>query len=36
MAAKKPMTKGQIITHFADKFDLSKKAASSIIDEMAC
>ena len=33
---KKPMTKGQIVTHFADKFDLSKKAASSIIDEMAC
>ena len=36
MAAKKPMTKGQIVTHFADKFEFSKKAASSIIDEMAC
>ena len=33
--AKKPMTKGQIVTHFAEKFDLSKKAALSIIDEMA-
>ena len=36
MAAKKPLTKGQIVTHFADKFEFSKKAASSIIDEMAC
>ena len=35
MAAKKPLTKGQIVTHFAQKFDLSKKAALSIIDEMA-
>jgi DNA-binding protein HU-beta len=35
MAAKKPLTKGQIITHFAEKFDLSKKTALSIIDEMA-
>ena len=35
MADKKPLTKGQIITHFAEKFDLSKKAALSIIDEMA-
>ena len=34
MAAKKPMTKGQIVTHFAEKFEFSKKAASSIIDEM--
>ena len=32
--AKKPMTKGQIVTYFAEKFDLSKKAASSVIDEM--
>ena len=36
MAAKKPMTKGQIVTHFAEKFEFSKKAASSVIDEMAC
>ncbi len=35
MAAKKAMTKGQITTHFAEKFDLSKKAALSMIDEMA-
>ncbi len=35
MAAKGPMTKGQIITHFSEKFDLSKKTALSIIDEMA-
>ena len=35
MAARKPLTKGQIITHFAEKFDLSKKAVLSIIDEMA-
>jgi DNA-binding protein HU-beta len=33
--AKKPMTKGQIVTHFASKFVLSKKAASAIIEEMA-
>ncbi len=35
MAAKKQMTKGQIITHFAQKFSLSKKTTLSIIDEMA-
>jgi len=35
MATKKPLTKGQIVTHFADKFEFSKKAASSIIEEMA-
>jgi len=35
MAAKKPLTKGQIVTHFAEKFELSKKGASSIVDEMA-
>jgi DNA-binding protein HU-beta len=32
--AKKPMTKAQIVSHFAKKFDLSKKTASGIIDEM--
>jgi DNA-binding protein HU-beta len=32
--AKKPMTKAQIVTHFAERFDLSKKVASSVIDEM--
>lgn len=35
MVAKKPLTKGQIVTHFAEKFELSKKGASSIVDEMA-
>ena len=36
MAAKKKlMTKGQIVTHFAGKFEISKKAAASIIDEYA-
>ena len=34
-ALKRPVTKNQIVTHFAEKFELSKKAASSIIDEMA-
>ncbi len=36
MAAKKPITKAQIVAHFAKKFDLSKKVANEIIDEMAC
>jgi len=35
MAGKKPMTKAQIVSYFAKKFDLSKKVASSVIDEMA-
>jgi len=35
MAGKKPMTKSQIVTHFAQKFDLPKKAAAAIIEEMA-
>jgi DNA-binding protein HU-beta len=35
MAGKKPLTKAQIVSYFAKKFDLSKKAGSSIIDEMA-
>ena len=33
--AKKPITKGQIVSYFAEKFELSKKAASAIIDEVA-
>jgi len=33
--AKKPMTKSQIVSHFAEKFELSKKTASGIIDEVA-
>ena len=32
---KKPMTKAQIVSYFAEKFELSKKAASGIIDEVA-
>jgi DNA-binding protein HU-beta len=35
MAGKKPLTKAQIVSYFAKKFDLSKKAGSSIIEEMA-
>jgi DNA-binding protein HU-beta len=34
MAGKKSLTKAQIVSYFAKKFDLSKKVASSIIDEM--
>jgi len=33
--AKKPMTKSQIVSHFAEKFELSKKIASGIIEEVA-
>jgi len=33
-SSKKPITKSQIIAHFAKKFELSKKTASSILDEM--
>jgi len=33
--AKKPMTKAQIVTHFAEKFELAKRTASEIVDEMA-
>lgn len=32
---KKVMTKGQIVGHFAEKFDISKKAAASIVEEYA-
>jgi DNA-binding protein HU-beta len=35
MTAKKPLTKSQIVTHFAKKFDLSKKTAAMIVDEIA-
>ena len=33
--AKKLMTKSQIVSHFAEKFELSKKVASGIIEEVA-
>ncbi|NWF91624.1 MAG: HU family DNA-binding protein [Syntrophaceae bacterium] len=35
MAGRKPLTKSQIVSHFAKKFDLKKKVAGSIIDEIA-
>ena len=35
MATKKPLTKSQTVTHFAKKFDLPKKTASMIVDEVA-
>ncbi len=35
MAGKKPLTKSQIVAYVAKKFDLSKKMAGAIIDEMA-
>ena len=34
-SSKKAITKSQIVDHFAKKFELSKKTASAIIDEMA-
>jgi DNA-binding protein HU-beta len=33
--AKKPMSKGQIVSHFAGRFEVSKKTAGAIIDEVA-
>jgi len=33
--AKKPMTKAQIVSHFAKKFEVSKRTASGIIEEVA-
>ena len=33
--AKKALTKSQIVSHFAEKFDLSKKASATILDEVA-
>ncbi|MGA2959393.1 MAG: HU family DNA-binding protein [Thermodesulfobacteriota bacterium] len=33
--AKKPMTKSQIVSYFAGKFELTKKTASGILDEVA-
>jgi len=34
-AQKKVLTKGQIVTHFAEKFEISKRAAASMVDEYA-
>ena len=33
--AKKPMTKSQIVSYFAGKFELSKKSSVAILDEVA-
>jgi len=33
--AKKPMTKSQIVSHFAKKFELTKKTSGMIIEEVA-
>jgi DNA-binding protein HU-beta len=33
--ARKPMTKSQIVSHFAGKFECTKRTASGIIDEVA-
>ncbi len=35
MPGKKPLTKSQIVSYVSKKFDLSKKLAGAIIDEMA-
>jgi DNA-binding protein HU-beta len=34
-AQKKLLTKGQVVSHFAGKFEISKRAAASILDEYA-
>jgi|SRR5512135_1758580 DNA-binding protein HU-beta len=34
-AGKKPMTKSQIVSHFAGKFDVPKKAAAMMLEEVA-
>jgi DNA-binding protein HU-beta len=33
--AKKPMTKSLVVSHFAGKFEISKRTAAAIIDEVA-
>jgi nucleoid DNA-binding protein len=32
--AKKPMTKAQVISHWAKKFELSKKTSAAILEEV--
>ncbi len=34
-APKKALTKSQIVAHFAEKFDQSKKIAGTVLDEVA-
>ena len=31
--AKKPMTKAQIVSHFSEKFELTKKQATEVVNE---
>ncbi len=33
--AKKPLTKSQIVAHFAEKFEIAKKTAAMVLDEVA-
>ena len=33
--AKKPLTKSQIASYFAEKFDISKKTATAFVEEVA-
>jgi DNA-binding protein HU-beta len=33
--AKKPMTKAQVVGYFAEKFEIPKRTAGEVIDEMA-
>jgi DNA-binding protein HU-beta len=33
--AKKPMTKSQIVSHFAGKFEISKKSSAAILEKVA-
>ncbi len=33
--AKKPLTKSQVVSHFAEKFEVSKKTAVAIVEEVA-
>ncbi len=35
MASKKPMTKAQIVSYFAEKFAMPKKASGAFLDELA-
>jgi len=34
-AAKKVLTKGQVVSDFAEKFEISKKTAASMVEEFA-
>jgi DNA-binding protein HU-beta len=35
MAGKKQMTKTQIVSHFADKFEIPRKTAAAVLEELA-